>query len=198
MAGSMRRSAFARTMGVHKSQVTRWVQTGMPVLEDGNVDPEMAAEWVHRNVDPTLRIHHARAQAQRRASATATGKPPRPVGTEHLTEGWEVVGVMFLQALAYKIPVAAASLAVACGASLPTAFALSRGMAIGAIQDVADLLDQADFDPPPGCDSWADAGIWDHAQMYAINWDRLAEIGGAPVDLEAWAAFAREKLGEPA
>jgi len=198
MAGSMRRSAFARTMGVHKSQVTRWVQAGMPVLADGNVDPEMAAEWVHRNVDPTLRIHHARAQAQRRASATAPGKPPRSLGTEHLTEEWEVVGVMLLQALAYRIPAATAAMAVACGASLPTAFALSKAMAIGVMQEVAELLEQSDFDPPPSCDTWDDASMWDADRMNAINWPKLAGDAGVEVDLEGWAAFTREKLGEPA
>lgn len=196
MTNQMSKSAFARTMGVHKSQVTRWHQAGMPVLPNGSVDPEAAAEWVHRNVDPALRIHHARAQAQKRSGANAPGQPTKPMGTEHLTEHWEVVSVMFLQALAYRIPVTAASLAVASGTSLPVAYALSKAMAIAVMQDVAGLLDGADFDPPPGCDSWAEASVWNRDLMNAINWPVLAQSGGVPVDLEAWGAFTQEKFGE--
>jgi hypothetical protein len=168
----------------------------MPVLEDGTVDPEKGAAWVHRNVDPALRIHHARSQAQRQAMTATPGQPKRPLGTEHLTEQWEVVSVMFLQALAYRMPGLAASLAVTCGASLPTAFALSKAVAIGVMQDVGDLLEEADFDPPPGCDSWTDADIWQAERMNAINWPNLARIAGAEMDLEAWRAFTREKLSE--
>jgi len=45
-----RQSDFAKRVGVHKSQVTRWKKSGMPVNEDGTVDVETCLEWVANNV----------------------------------------------------------------------------------------------------------------------------------------------------
>lgn len=90
-------AAFARQMGVHRSQATRWAQAGMPTLQDGRVDPAAAERWVQRNVDPGARA--MRQQPTRRVAAADT-----------LTR-------TALWLLAQRIPAAAASWAAEAGAT---------------------------------------------------------------------------------
>ncbi len=44
-------AAFAHVMGVDRAQVTRWKDRGMPMLTDGSVSAEAAADWVRSNID---------------------------------------------------------------------------------------------------------------------------------------------------
>jgi len=41
---------FARRVGVHRSQISRWKKQGMPVNDDGTLEVETALEWVSDNV----------------------------------------------------------------------------------------------------------------------------------------------------
>jgi hypothetical protein len=98
MPRSMKRAQFARLMRVDRSQVTRWVQLGMPTLPDGGIDAELASAWVKSHIDPTQRIRCAaeRASAQRRQPMPTRVSPsptsrrdraqqvPPPPGCEHL------------------------------------------------------------------------------------------------------------------
>jgi len=45
-----RQADFAKRVGVHKSQVTRWKKQGMPCDDDGTLDVETCLEWVANNV----------------------------------------------------------------------------------------------------------------------------------------------------
>ena len=195
MAASMSRAGFARTMGVHKSQVTRWAEAGMPVNADGTVDPETAAPWVHRNVDPTLRLHHAR-QAEQRRESLATRQPVAPPGTAHLTCNADRAMVTMLPQLAYRLPAAIIACAVECGVPLPAAYALHKAARLVALNKMLELLDAADVPAPPGHDDWQQAPIIDPNAFDEVNWPRLAEKAGVALDLGAWEAEARRRLSD--
>ncbi|MCK8786735.1 hypothetical protein M0638_20395 [Roseomonas sp. NAR14] len=199
MAAPMSKAAFARLMNVHKSQVTRWDQLGMPVLASGQVDPDAAATWVHANVDPALRNYHQRARAtedRRREDPGRNAKPPP--GTEHLSEPMDGMLAAVLPGMAHRAPPTIAALAVHCGAPMRVAYAIAMGAQMALIQQVADLLDAADVPPPPGRDDWQQASIWRLSDFEEVDWPGLAEKAGEAVDLDAWRAFLRGKLGEPA
>lgn len=193
MAASMSRVAFARTMGVNKSQVTRWADAGMPVLGDGSVDPEKAAPWVHANVDPRLRLHHARQVEQRRESI-AKRNLVHPLGTAHLTNDADRAMVTMLPQLAYRLPAAMIACAVHCGVPVPAAYALHKAARMVAVLEMLNLLDAADVEPPPGHGDWQEASIIDLDAFSQVNWPALAEQAGVTLDLAGWEAAARTKL----
>ena len=193
MAASMSRAAFARTMGVNKSQVTRWADAGMPVLADGAVDPEEAAPWVHANVDPRLRLHHARQVEQRRESI-AKRNLVHPPGTAHLTNDADRAMVTMLPQLAYRLPAAMIACADECGVPLPAAYALHKVARMAAVMELLNLLDAVDVQPPPGHDDWQGASIIDVDAFSQVNWPALAEQAGAATDLDGWEAEARQRL----
>ena len=111
---------FARTMGMHRSRVPDWCTQGLPVLPSGNVDPVAAAAWVHRHIDPTARLRHARQAA--RGASEPPNKPVPPLGREHLIDPVDAALVTVLPMLAIGIAPAVTSLAIATGASCAVAY----------------------------------------------------------------------------
>ena len=160
----MTRAEFARYMGVHKSQVTRWVQAGMPTREDGGVDAEVARTWVKKNIDPTRR-----AMVRRR--------PAAPPGCEHLTANpVDAALVAALPGLAQKIPALAAVMAMASGASREIAESVHKFMVVAVMQEVGAILDKLDIPPPPAVDSWSEASIWDLKDFAEVNWEGVGAM----------------------
>ena len=50
MAEHMTKSAFARHLGVTPARVSHYVKSGMPVTDEGRVDPVVANAWVSENI----------------------------------------------------------------------------------------------------------------------------------------------------
>jgi hypothetical protein len=167
----MTRADFARYMGVHKSQVTRWVAAGMPTRKDGSVDPEPARTWVKKNIDPTRR-----ALVRRHVTPSRREKvPPAPAGCAHLAGNIvDTALVAALPALAYRVPRLAAVAAVASGAPRETAEAVYRIVAVGVMQEVADLLTALDVPCPPGVSDWFGADMWDPQGFTQPDWETVA------------------------
>jgi hypothetical protein len=168
----MNKSEFARLMGVHKSQTTRWAAAGMPTLPSGDVDSNAAAAWVKRTIDPTQRVAQTRF---RRRSATAT-HGAQPPGTDHLTVPDAAI-VTALPLLAERMPAAAAVLARACGAGQDVARRLYAAMQIAAAQEVAAVLARLEV-PPPGTGEWDGAALC--VDWAGVDWKRLAGQAAVP------------------
>lgn len=49
------KSEFARLQGVSKAAVSQYCAKGMPVRDDGRIDPAAAEAWLDANINPTRR-----------------------------------------------------------------------------------------------------------------------------------------------
>jgi hypothetical protein len=166
------KAEFARIMGVHKSQVTRWARAGMPVLPGGGVDSDVAARWVRRAVDPTQRAIRSRIKRAHTAAATVLPQPP---GTEHLTDPVDGAVVTALPMLAERMPAVATVIARVSGADEAVARALYAAMKTAVAQEVARALDRLDVPAPRGSEGWDGATLCDWAE---VNWTCLAAPAG--------------------
>jgi hypothetical protein len=194
MPTPMNRAAFARVQSVHRSQVTRWVAAGMPVMPDGNIDAETASAWVHLNVDPVARIRAAREHAHREAAqqrAAAQHPEAGPPCTAQLTDPSDRALVAALPMLAYRIPASAAIMAVHAGASLKVAHALFRALSVAVMDDVQEQIDALDVPPPGEAADWSDAPLWDPDGFMQVNWPAVAKEACETVDPVAWEAHWR-------
>jgi hypothetical protein len=99
-----------------------------------------------------------------------------------------------LMALAYRVPAAVAGIAVGAKAPCKIAYAVAQAMGLAAVQLVAEVArvygmrPWVDEDDPPVIDPDAFA---------EVNWPRLAELAGEPLDLDAWQRWAAECFGGP-
>ncbi len=123
MGERMTRSAFARFMSVHRSQVTRWGQAGMPVRDDGTMNVAECEAWVSRHVDPVRRVM--------RHSYTRSGRPVREDPADTFAR-------LALWLFAQRIPAMVASAAVEVGVSVPLARALHELL----LDRAAELADE--------------------------------------------------------
>jgi hypothetical protein len=182
-------------MGVHKSQVTRWIDAGMPVEPDGTIDAEKASAWVHLKVDPTQRIRAARESAHRseriRQRTAEIPEPSRPACVDHLTRDVDAALVAALPGFAATMPTYAAIAARAVGVPLPLVYALFKASQHFVMAEVTDWLTRLNVPEPAGCESWAEAPLWNPAAFNRVNWPALAEEAGEPLDVEGWEAFTR-------
>lgn len=192
---SVSRAAFGRILGVDRSRVTAWAASGMPVRDDGTIDPELAAVWVHRNVDPEARLRHARRSEQLRDSEAVEAARKLPcVG--HLNEPSDVALVAALPMLAYAAPATIVAMSAACGIPLPSAFCLFRLAQVAVLPMATDMLDAFAVPPPPGCDGWRNAPLFRLDAFDQPNWQALAAQAGVPIDLPAWEAFSAARIRE--
>lgn len=131
------KTAFARVMGVDRSQPTRWAEQGMPTLPDGTVDPVCAAEWVRLNVDPTQRDKRSNGARQARGSDVQR----RLEATDQLTR----MGIWFM---AQRVPGLAAKMAVEAGLPVEAARKL-HDLALIRAPEVANEVREM-MQTPPG------------------------------------------------
>ena len=145
--------------------------------------------WLLADALPALM---APGKGRRRAADTAEAPPPPP-GFAWLAgmAPHDALAALALMMLAYRLPPAVASLAVASGAPCRAAFAASEAFKVLAVQLVAEVARECDL--PPWTDS-PDPPVTCPEGFEAVNWPALAEAAGEPLDPEAWAAWARERF----
>ncbi len=185
------KAALARELSLSKPAVTNYVRRGMPVRPDGRLNRREALAWIRSHVDP----HHASKGAavasavQRRTTARGTDDElPAPYRTILKCRSEHHAAACFgaLQML-YRMPASAASLAVASGASIPSAFALYRALIIAAIPVVAEVAELAEDE------------VWiDTRALHDIDWPVLAATVGATFDAAECEAHVRATFGESA
>lgn len=171
----MTKAAFAERMGVDRAQPTRWAARGMSVLPDGRVDVDAAEAWVARTIDSTQRRSHGRKRAP---LAPVVIKPPFDC-MAHLTDPADQIAVLLSMVLAYRFPASASVMAIGAGASVGVAREMLSAVQISVMQDVEDALDHAGIPPPPGCDTWDGASIWDVDRFVGVNWPAMEKAVAA-------------------
>ena len=128
-----------------------------------------------------------------KAPLTGKADAPPPPGFAWL-DGMaphDALAALALMLLAYRLPPAVASLAVASGAPCRAAFAASEAFKVLAMQLVAEVARECSL--PPWTDN-PDPPVTCPEGFEAVNWPALAEAAGEPLDPEAWAAWARERF----
>ena len=145
----MTRAEFARYMGVHKSQVSRWCERGLPVQPDGSIAPEPGRTWVRRHIDPTRR-----ATAQHWVSPSRRDQPPEPDEGNPVNQAMIVVMIW----LASKMPKAAAARALDAGVGRDEAARIYEFACAGAGAEVAEIAESLNI-PCVTAASWSE---WQH------------------------------------
>ena len=98
--------------------------------------------------------------------------------------------LLLLMYLIYRIGPLAASMAVLAGAPMKAAYVVHDLMITALALEAEEI-----------CSAWGigrfafaeEAGIFNFDIFDEANWERLAELAGEPVDMEAWQAWARER-----
>ena len=119
--------------------------------------------------------------------------PPTPPGFEVIDRVENPVDkaqLLTLMYLIYRIGPLAASMAVMAGAPMKLAYAM-HDLMIGALAMVAEEI----------CAAWnigrfafrERPGIFNVDVFEEADWERLAELAGEPVDVQAWQAWARKR-----
>jgi hypothetical protein len=156
----MTRAEFARYMGVHRSQTTRWIAAGMPTNKDGSISPEPARTWVRKNVDPTRRALVHGGVTRSRAQQPAPESPEDdPVGS--------VIPIV-LNWLATSMPKAVAVAALEAGMPRADAEQLFELVAAAAMEQTREILQDLSI-PCRVAESWADAKLPPPAPMPAVE-----------------------------
>jgi hypothetical protein len=143
----MTRAEFARYMNVHKSQPTRWIRMGMPVLQNGGVDPEIGARWVARNID---RTRCAPVHGRIRSPLT-----PEPVVEDNVVECALRVGLVWL---ASRLPAAVATQAAEAGFDRADVARIYEVACAAAEEETRKLFEEMHL-PSPLHANWA---AWSH------------------------------------
>ena len=127
------------------------------------------------------------------AQPTGDAPPPPPPGFAWLAglPSHDAVAALALMMLAYRLPPAVASLAVAAGAPCRAAFATAQAMHLAGVQLAAEVA--RDCGLRPWVDE-ADPEVIAPDCFAGINWPALAAMAGEPLDRDAWAAWARERF----
>ena len=127
---------------------------------------------------------------KRRAGSEA---PPTPCGVELIDRVQNPVDkaqLLILMYLIYRIGPLAASMAVMAGAPMKSAYAMHDFMIMALALEAEEIcaawgIGRFSFAEEPNIFK---SDIFDEA-----NWERLAELAGEPVDMQAWQAWARER-----
>ena len=98
--------------------------------------------------------------------------------------------LLILMYLIYRIGPLAASMAVLAGAPMKVAYAIHDFMIMALAIEAEEI-----------CAAWGigrfafaeEPGIFNFDVFDEANWERLAELAGEPVDMQAWQAWARER-----
>lgn len=69
MGALLSKAAFARSLGVSPTRVTRYVADGLPVRPGGKIDEDEGRRWIAENVDG-----HRQAAAKPSVASTAAGQ----------------------------------------------------------------------------------------------------------------------------
>lgn len=169
----MSKTVFAGVMGVDKSQVTRWARMGMPVRPDGRLDPQSAAEWVRRNVDPTQRAHRSVGAAQQRRAERQRHINER----QEAIDAFDAIGRLGLWFMCQFTPFAVAEAAVELGIPVPQARALYDRLLVR-LPELADELRERMTLPPGELGPFTRPGGMKHQ----VEWDapRWAALAASP------------------
>ena len=184
------KAELSRRLSMSRARVSQYARAGMPVRDDGKLDVEAATQWIARNVTPE---YHPRDRGASRAASFATSIAKARGGGETLREG-ELVE--FCKHILWSVALQTASLAVAAGASMKTAYATSAATQVGLIYDVSEYLGAEGFSP--FCETDTEPEIWPSPDAIdgAIDWPALAKIAGEKVDIKGWKAFTEKVFGE--
>lgn len=152
MMVSVSLAEFARIMGVDRSQPTRWVAAGMPLLPDGRVDAETASEWVRNNIDPSA-ARTARYRARESVDPVAGGVR---------------LGLAVMAAFA---PRAVAEAAVTAGIPIPLARALT-GILVASTDNIIErcVVECGLGDVLPSADSGLPVC---EEEVFPVDWEFL-------------------------
>jgi hypothetical protein len=127
-----------------------------------------------------------------------TEDPPTPPGFEVIDRVENPVDkaqLVTLMCLIYRIGPLAASMAVLAGAQMKAAYAVHDLMIMALALEAEEI-----------CAAWGigrfafaeEPGIFNFDVFDKANWERLAELAGEPVDIQAWQTWARERGTSPA
>jgi hypothetical protein len=119
--------------------------------------------------------------------------PPTPPGFEVIDRVENPVDkaqLLVLMYLIYRIGPMAASMAVAAGANMRSAYATHHFMIIALAMEAEKIcaeweIGQFSFTQEPN--------IFNYDVFDRADWERLAELAGEPVDLQTWQDWARER-----
>ncbi len=181
MTDGISKADFARTMGVDRSQVTRWTQLGMPTLDDGNVPAARAAEWVRGNV-----------QSYARARRSIGAREMRAAQVQHQQASFEEIARLGLWLLTQRIPGEAARVAIQAGATPQVAYTIYRRLQRRGPEVANELrahwmgLDEGEIGAFP------DVGL----DLDPPDWAALARAARVRFDPAAWERGAAERFGE--
>ena len=135
---SITKAAFAATMGVDRSAATRWEKGGMPVRDDGMVNPVEAATWVRSNIqDYKLRGSLGAADMQQ-----GVGRRLAMRAASIYLGGDEHAATVAAELLLPLLPEATVRTVVG------DLFARLREASVACLSD--------QYAPPPDCRTWAD------------------------------------------
>ena len=171
------KAAFAEVMGVDRAQPTRWAQKGMPVHEDGTVEPVAAATWVRKNVADYARKERSRGAIEQRQAQS-----------EHLVQNYDAGVRAAVYGTAHQMLDIAAQAAVTIGLTMEQTFALVRDMQThgGHRRDrILEWMQVPQGERRPG----------EPLSPKFVSWEALAAYLDVPVDLVAWSAYADRIVG---
>ncbi|MCG7360832.1 hypothetical protein MHZ93_06160 [Roseomonas sp. ACRSG] len=172
------KSAFAQMMGVDRAQTTRWAQKGLPVREDGTIDPVIGAEWVRVNVASYARDRRSTGARQMRAASDTEAQ------RRHDDAMRCAVSVACHNMLS-----AAARAALDVNVPLPQAFALIRALQTRGAAAEAETL-QTYLQVPPG-----ERPLNEPMGAFWVDWKSIAREAGQPFDAAALEAYATKLVG---
>jgi hypothetical protein len=124
-------------------------------------------------------------------------EPPTPPGLEIIDRVENPVDkaqLLILMYLIYEIGPLAASMAVMAGAPMKIAYAIHNFMIVALADQATEIC--ADLDVGR-FDFLNDPSIFNKEVFAKANWERLAELAGEPVDMQAWQDWARERGTSP-
>lgn len=79
-------AAFARQQGLAKSRVNQLVADGLPLRDDGRVDPVAAGAWIDANLDPGRREARKPGSSRGKAGTVADLRAKKLAGELRLLE----------------------------------------------------------------------------------------------------------------
>jgi hypothetical protein len=194
MPTPVNRATFARLQSVHRSQVTRWIAAGMPVMPTGNIDAEAASAWVHLHIDPVARIRAAREHAHKEAAQhRAASQHPTPAGAAVYAggEGYDHAANLPPEVTTVSVAIesGAGNMARLLAVHLPIDqvralvdewVAGERAGWVGAPGSPSPVSDDPDWpEPPIGVDAWSQHELFVGPVLCEVEWQEIIEEAAA-------------------
>ena len=168
------KAALAAELHVSKARVSQYVNAGLPVRSDGQLDRENALNWISLN----LRSGNDRKKGPARARTLTPVQPPtRSLGDARAAR-------LALEGLGSEVGYYVVSVAADLDLPMRVVYALAKNLLDGLDDIVREQLRRFGAD--------GSSNLETDPKAFQVDWHVIAEGQGEEVDFEAWEAYRAE------